>query len=82
MAMVRIQLELDPERVEDLDLLQNELKLATRKSLFNNALTFFEWAVREIKAGRTIASVDAEGMVREVTMPAFSNIKVPVTQRT
>lgn len=75
----RVQLELRADRVAELDQLQEELMLSTRKALFNNALAFFEWAVREIKAGRTIASVDQEGMVREVTMPVFANLRTPVS---
>src|SRR6266513_240513 len=54
----RVQLVLPAERVRMLDQLAAEAGLATRKDLFNNALTLLNWAVREVKRGRVIASVD------------------------
>lgn len=74
--MVRIQLDMPDERVRELDALMAELNLATRKDLFNNALTLFFWAVHEKKQGRAIASVDeAENKIREVLMPVLEGVK-------
>ena len=79
--MIRIQLDLPEDQVKELDALMKETKLATRKELFNNALTLFQWAVRAKRAGRMIASVDEENRTsKELVMPALENVPstVPV----
>ena len=70
--MVRIQLDMPGDRVKELDELMTETGVVTRKELFNNALTLFEWAVREKKLGNVIASVD-EGAkkMKELVMPSL-----------
>ena len=76
--MVRIQLDLPDEQVKELDDLMRETKLSTRKELFNNALTLFQWAAKAKRAGRTIASIDESSQsAKELIMPALEN--VPVT---
>jgi hypothetical protein len=52
-----------------------ETRLTTRKDLFNNALTLFQWAVKAKKAGRIIASVDENQHIRELVMPSIENIR-------
>jgi hypothetical protein len=70
--MVRIQLDMPDEQVEVLDHLMQDLNIRTRKDLFNNALTLFEWAVKEKRAGRAIASInEADGKFREILMPVL-----------
>jgi hypothetical protein len=72
MANVRIQLDLDERRVRELDALADQCGLGTRKELFNNALSLFEWAIREVSHGRIIASVDeAADRYKELHMPAL-----------
>ncbi|MBV9154755.1 MAG: hypothetical protein JO097_00725 [Acidobacteriaceae bacterium] len=76
--MVRIQLDLPDEQVKELDVLMEKTGLTTRKDLFNNALTLFQWAVKAKEAERIIASVDEEGKTaKELVMPALENIRVP-----
>ena len=49
--------------------------IRTKKELLNNALTFFEWALREVQKGHSIAAVDEQGQkYREITMPVFRNV--------
>jgi metal-responsive CopG/Arc/MetJ family transcriptional regulator len=73
--MVRIQLDMPDERVKELDALMQITGSATRKELFNNALTLLEWAVKERKQGRSIASVDdQEKKLKELAMPALENV--------
>jgi hypothetical protein len=70
--MKRIQIDMDDERVEELDALIEETGLKTRVNLFNEALTLYEWAIREREAGRIIASVDEiEDKYKEIEMPGF-----------
>ena len=70
--MVRIQLDMPDERVKELDALMTETGVSTRKELFNNALTLFEWAIREKKLGNMIASVDESAKkMKELVMPTL-----------
>jgi hypothetical protein len=69
---MRIQLELPENRVRELEKLMEETGLATKKDLLNHALGLFQWAVRERRSGRMIASVDEEhNRYKEVTMPSL-----------
>jgi len=70
--VVRIQFELPEDRIEELNKLMSETAITTRTDLLNDALTLFQWAVRERQAGRMIASVD-EGNQRykELAMPSL-----------
>src|ERR1700730_9027102 len=78
-TMVRIQLDMPDEQVEVLDRLMRDLNIRTRKDLFNNALTLFEWAVKEKRAGRAIASInEADGKFREILMPVLEGPQASV----
>ena len=73
--MVRIQLELPEEQVQALDRLMETINLRTRKDLFNNALTLLEWAVKEKRAGRSIASIDdGTKRIKELLMPILESV--------
>ena len=70
--MVRVQLDLPEERVNELDQIMQETGLTTRKDLINQALTLFQWALRERQAGRMVASVDESNKrYKELFMPAL-----------
>jgi len=74
--MTRIQLDLPEEQVKELDELMKETNISTRKDLFNNALTLFQWAVKAKRAGRIVASLDEEtGAAKEILMPALENVR-------
>jgi hypothetical protein len=74
--MTRLQLELEDSRIEALEVLMKETGLSTKKDLINQALTLFEWAVRERRAGRIIAAVDeVSEKYREILMPALEQAK-------
>jgi len=73
--MIRIQFELPEDKVKELEGLMQEANISTRKDLFNNALTLFEWAVNEKKAGNIIASVDEDRQnFKELVMPSLSSV--------
>lgn len=74
--MVRIQLDLPDEQVRELEQLMADTGISTKKDLFNNALTLFQWAVAEKRAGRSIASVDeAEKKYKELIMPPLERAR-------
>lgn len=77
--MPRLQIDITDTQEKDLEQQLNELKefgIGTKKDLFNNALALFEWAVRERKRNRIIASID-EGAEKfhEVHMPVLDRIR-------
>ncbi len=76
--MVRIQLDLPEDQVKELDELMKETGIVTRKDLFSNALTLFQWAVKSKRSGRIVASLDEEtGNAKEIVMPALENVRTP-----
>lgn len=71
---IRIQFELNEQGAQELEKLMEVTDVATRKDLFNNALTFLEWAIKERQRGRTIASIDEDNKrYKEIEMPILSN---------
>ncbi|MBA7496879.1 hypothetical protein ES702_07488 [subsurface metagenome] len=70
---IRIQFELNEQGAQELEKLMEATDVATRKDLFNNALTLLEWAIKEKRKGRTIASLDEkEQKYKEIEMPILS----------
>ena len=75
-AQVRVQLDLPAERIAELEELMAKTGVTTRKDLFENALTLFEWAVAQRVQGRSIASINEdEDSYRELVMPALAFVK-------
>ena len=73
--MVRIQLDLPDDQVSELDELMKETNIVTRKELFNNALTLFQWAARAKRSGSIIAALDeTTGTAKELVMPALESV--------
>ncbi|MGB8886381.1 MAG: hypothetical protein WCC87_06625 [Candidatus Korobacteraceae bacterium] len=69
---MRIQLDVDRQYVQLLNRLEEETGSRSHRELFNNALTLFDWAVKQRVEGRKIASLDEdEKSYRELQMPAL-----------
>jgi len=80
--ITRVQLDLPAERVAQLDRLADEAGFSTRKDLFNNALALLQWAVKETRRGRAIASVDEKAeRFTELNMPFLSEISHQAAQK-
>ena len=72
---MRIQLEFAEDDVQELKDLMAEARIDTYKDLFSNALTLLYWAVREVKNGRVIASLnEKEAKYKELAMPILENL--------
>lgn len=77
---VRIQLDLQRNQAEMFDALAVECGLETRKELFNVAMTLFNWAVKETRNGRKIASYDPlADEVETVLMPALEYVRPEIS---
>jgi hypothetical protein len=75
-ATMRIQLELPEEDVKELKQLMKDAHIDTYKELFANALTLVYWVVKEVRAGRTIASInEQDGKYKELAMPMLRKLK-------
>ena len=73
-AMKRVQFDLLPERIAEFDQLMSYCDLGTRKDLFDNAMTLFEWAINEVRGGKDIASYDRDrDKVEVVRLPVLDN---------
>ncbi len=69
---MRIQIEIDETGSQVLDRIKQSTGVNTYKDIFNNAITLFEWAIRQREEGRVIASLDERTKkYREMTMPAL-----------
>lgn len=79
-AKTRVQLDLAAEEVRRMNWIMEACGLDTRKDLFNNAMTLFEWAVDEVVAGRRIASISSDDEKTFVTMPALRNAEASRAQ--
>jgi len=72
----RLQIELSEEKLDELESLMKEGKAATKREFVNAALTLMEWAMKERRAGRIIASVDEKkNSYKEIVMPILSEVK-------
>ncbi len=75
---MRIQFELTEDKARELDDFMSTIGVTTKKDLFENALSFLEWAVKEIQANpnRVIGSIDEEkDTYKELQMTVFSNAR-------
>lgn len=74
-GVVKIQIEIPEEKALALESLMREAGVGTKRDLINNALSLLEWVVKEVKAGRTIASVNEANMsYKELAMPFLSAV--------
>jgi len=72
---MRIQYELSKEENADIEELMKETKIKTKRDFINNAITLFEWAIKERRKGYVIGSIDEEkDKYRELMMPSLSNV--------
>lgn len=75
MATVRFQIEIDENKLYELESLMRECGIRTKKDLINNALTLFKWAVNKRKSGHEITAVNFESKEYfELEMPALSAV--------
>jgi hypothetical protein len=71
--MPRFQIDVSEKKLATIEELMRLCDIPTKKDLFNNALTLFQWAVFEKLHGHTIASIDEKTKkYRELQMPALN----------
>ncbi len=73
--MQRYQFELSKKENKVLKDLMQKAGIKTKRDLFNNALTLFEWAIQEIENGQIIVSMDEDTReYKQLIMPVFRNV--------
>jgi hypothetical protein len=66
--------DLNNGRLEEIESLMKDGDVETRKDLFNYALTLLSWAMREVRNGRVIVSLNEETQGYErVCIPPLEN---------
>lgn len=74
--LIRLQFDVPPDKIKELDNFIELTQVGTRKALFNTAFSLLAWAIRECQAGRSIAAVDeSTNSYRELVVPALENVK-------
>src|ERR1700742_5214354 len=69
---MRLQIEVTDDQDKHMLNIMEQAGLATKKDLFNNALTLFSWAIEEVQNGNAIASVnEKQNRFRELQIPAL-----------
>lgn len=75
--IVKLSIELDEDKMKELETMMEEGKVRTKKEFINSALTFLRWAMREKKSGRIIGSLDEKSdSFKEIEMPVLSEVRV------
>jgi hypothetical protein len=70
----RVQFDVLPERLAEFDQLMTFCDLKTRRDLFDQAMTLFEWAVQEVRSGKEIASYQrSTDTIEVVRFPVLDN---------
>lgn len=73
---VRMQFEMPEAKAAQLKEVMEKCGISSQKELFNNALTLFEWAVKQREQGRSISSVDERTLkFRDLSMPVLENVE-------
>jgi hypothetical protein len=72
-AVVRVQLDLPAQRIDEINRIMARTGMTTRKEFFDNALTLFEWAVNERARGKIIGAISPdESSYKELVMPTLA----------
>jgi hypothetical protein len=79
---MRIQVYFDDHGLELIEDLKKRTGITTYKDLFNNALALLSWAVDQKEGGRSVASIDQNGMPhRELQMPVLEYAALRANKR-
>jgi len=71
--IVRVQFEMPKEKLDDVERLRVQTALRTRREVFDNALTFFEWGVTASINGQLVAAIDEQnGEYQPILMPVLA----------
>lgn len=79
---MRLQIEVTEEQERQMLDTMARAGISTKKDLINNALTLFVWALDEVSAGNSIASVNEdEKRYRELQMPPLNYARMRSPRR-
>lgn len=72
----RIQIDVTESYADFMENLASTAGIATKKELFNNAISLLNWAIGEIEKGNSIASFSkVENSIETLRMPIFDNVR-------
>jgi hypothetical protein len=74
--MVRVTIELAPEKQQEIEDLLSECGFSDKKDLINNAITMLGWAVKSLKSGCKVGTIDEENrQYTELQMPFMLRLR-------
>ena len=75
MPRARLQIDIEEDKMKELEALMHDCGIATKRALFNDALTLFKWAVNKRKKGFQIGAMGPDGrQFTELETPALSHV--------
>jgi hypothetical protein len=71
----RINLELKGDKIAEIDRLMEIGGIATRKELFDNAITLMKWSMKAKQNGKAVGFLGENSTFHEIVMPVLENAK-------
>ncbi|MGD9364272.1 MAG: hypothetical protein PVH87_01135 [Desulfobacteraceae bacterium] len=71
----RINLELKKNKIAEIEKLMKIGQIATRKELFENAITLMKWSMKAKQDGKAIGFLGENSTFHEIVMPVLENAK-------
>lgn len=78
--MGRVNLDLNEEKLKEVDRLMKIGCISTKKDLFENSLTILRWMMRMRKKGRRVGALDNENNFIELDMPILESAEKSMTE--
>jgi len=80
--LTRLQFELSPDKLHEIDRLRSEGGFENRKDLLNNAITLLKWAIKHAEEGHAVAAIDEKSdKYFELQMPFLAHVATNVRAR-
>ena len=70
--MSRLQIDINSEKLREIENLMKQLDIPTKREFFHLALTLLKWAIKETESGNTIAAINEEGIYKELVIPGMT----------
>ena len=73
---VRINIEINPEKLEEIKKMMEAAGVTTQRELFDNALTLTKWMMRQKKLGKIVGALsDDSNRFTELEMPILEHAR-------
>lgn len=73
--MSRFQIDITDDFIKELSELMRITGIKTKRDLVNTAFSLMMWTVKKVKTGKIVASVLENGIIKELVMPIFYEVR-------